>query len=42
MMVGRKTRRADGSVPMTRQSAPVLRRGMGCDTAQENRMAFNS
>jgi hypothetical protein len=40
--VGRKTRRADGSVRASRQSAPVLSRGAGCDTAQENRTAFNS
>ena len=40
--VGRKTRRADGSVRASRQSAPVLSRGVGCDTAQENRTAFNS
>jgi hypothetical protein len=39
--VGRKTRRALGSVPLPRQSAPVLSRGVSCDTAQENRTAFN-
>jgi hypothetical protein len=40
--VGRKTRRADGSVRASRQSAPVLSRGVGCDTAQENQTALNS
>jgi hypothetical protein len=36
--VGRKTRRAQGSVPLPPQSAPVLSRGMGCDTAQEKEL----
>jgi hypothetical protein len=40
--VGRKTRRVQGSVPLPRQSAPVLSSGVACDTAQENRTTFNS
>jgi hypothetical protein len=41
-MVGRKTRRAQGSVLFPRQSAPVLSHGVDYDTATETEMTFNS
>ena len=39
-MVGRKTRRAQDLVPLRRQSAAVLSRGVG--VAQEDQTAFKS